>query len=661
MRRLRSHSQGTLALLAALVAAIAIAASAAQAPQAASTQTGTSPAPTSPPTSTAPAQAEAPQLTPPLSPQQRPLVEQGPGGRSRLSDWLVRNDSADRGIALGWQRGGFSGAGVTVPNVISGAYSGTAGVRNYEGSVAWYRTSFQALLAGKYALTFQSANFSASVWIDGHAVASHRGSYLPFEARSGRLATGTHTVVVRVDWRNPGGQAREGFHRTWFNWGGLNGEVNVRAIGESELSEPSAQSTLSPDTPAARNASVTLSVRVRNNTQSRTIAPQGTLAHGAQTIGVSFPTLFLAHGQSATATATVQVPEPALWSPRSPNLYELTVWVGQESGYSAHIGLRQLNSHGGLLYLNGERLALHGATIQEDARGRGDALTPTDEDAVVSELQAVGANAARAQHPLDPGLLERLDAAGIVVWQGIGPVEGAGNWFSNTPRLLAQAEQQARSAALAAWLHPSIVAWNLVDEAAGNGRDGYEVRYVQALARWLHERDPTRLVAVDVWGDHPPQRAGALYSQADAIAETDYIGWYENPNASTAQLKVLMRARLAALQRTFPGKVLLISEFGGESNTLNREGSPGSYAFQSRLLAAHIGVYEADRRLSGMLIWVLRDYALNPYFRGGSIHAILPNVRLIEGLNQKGLFTYAGQAKPAVRLVRRLFNELGGP
>ncbi len=91
--------------------------------------------------------------------------------------------------------------------------------------------------AGTYALDFQSANYLASVWVDGRALGSHKGSYLPFELRA-HLAAGTHTVVVRTDWRDPAQQSREGFHRTWFNWGGLDGEVDVRAIGESELSEP---------------------------------------------------------------------------------------------------------------------------------------------------------------------------------------------------------------------------------------------------------------------------------------------------------------------------------------------------------------------------------------------------------------------------------------
>ena len=59
-----------------------------------------------------------------------------------------------------------------------------------------------------------------------------------------------------------------------------------------------------------------------------------------------------------------------------------------------------------------------------------------------------------------------------------------------------------------------------------------------------------------------------------------------------------------------------------------------------------------------MMIWVLRDYPLNPTFQGGSINRVLPNLKLIEALNQKGLFTYGGQPKPAVATVARLYKAL---
>jgi hypothetical protein len=165
---------------------------------------------------------------------------------------------------------------------------------------------------------------------------------------------------------------------------------------------------------------------------------------------------------------------------------------------------------------------------------------------------------------------------------------------------------------------------------------------------------------VDVWGDHPPSSPGALYSQVDAVAETDYSGWYDAPTDTPSQLAGLLRIRLAAMDRTFAGKVLVISEFGAESNTLNPPGSPGSYAFQSRVLAAHITAYRADPHIAAMMVWVLRDYPLTPTFLGGSIRSKLPNVRLIEGINQKGLFTYSGRPKPAAGVVARLFRAIPG-
>ncbi len=594
------------------------------------------------------------------APSSSSLPGEGPSGRAELTTWTMRQDPANHGLSSGWQKGGFAGKSVSVPNVIDPLlYSGRVAVSNYEGSIAWYRTTFNAPAAGTYALTFESANWQATVWVNGHELGSHKGSYLPFELRA-TLAAGAHTLVVRVNWQNPDGQEKLGFHRTWFNWGGIDGEVNVRPIGESELQNPSIQTTLPAGAvTTAASATVTVGVEVRNDGASgHPIDPEGTLAHGSQSIALHFPEQRLPHGQTATVSTTVTVPEPALWSPASPNLYQLTLDNGSEAGYSARVGLRQISWHGGRVYLNGARLVLHGATVQEDAQGRGDALTPADENTIVSELKAIGANAVRTQHPLYPGLLERFDAAGILVWQGIGPVEGAGNWYSTTPALTAAAENQARTAAIAEQLHPSIFAWNLVNEMAGNGRDGAEDTYIETMARWLHAHDPGRMVAVDVWGDHPPTHPGTVYREVNAVAETDYSGWYDHPHNSPAGVSAEISKRLAAMQRTFAGKVLVVSEFGAESNGLNPSSSPGGYGYQAQLLARHIRIYSADQQLSGMFVYLLRDYPLNPTFSGGSIHEVLPHIKLIEGLDQKGLFMYDGAPKPAVSAVARLYKAL---
>jgi hypothetical protein len=584
---------------------------------------------------------------------------EGPGGRVALTQWTLRRDPEDVGQLRGWPTGDFGGTSVSVPDVVNPApIKGKRAVPDFEGSVAWYRTTLTAPTAGTYALEFASANYLVEVWIDGHPLDSHVGFYLPFEFRDA-LGAGTHTLVVRVDWHDPLLQTDEGFNRAWFNFGGLDGAVSMRELTASELSDPTIQTTLTPDAPTATQATVQLGVVVRNNGPARTLAPEGTLTRPGQAIPVTFTPQLVGAEQAVTMTATVTVPTPALWAPGSPNLYELTLDIPGESSYSAHVGLRQFTWGGGKMYLNGQPLELHGASIQFEAPGHGDALGPAEEDTLIQELQATGANAARTQHPLPASMLERLDAAGILVWQGVGPVDPSGDWTGITPQLAERAREDVRTTAQADQLHPSIIAWNLTNEMAGNGHPGGQAQYVEAMSQWLHAYDPGRMVAVDVWGEHPPRHgAGHLYSDVDAVSETDYSGWYEGLHDKPAKLRKLIDSRLAAMNATFAGKVQLISEFGAEGNALNRPDRPGSYAFQTRLLTQHIHLYEADPALSGMLVWVLRDFALNPTYYGGSVLTEDRHIKLIEGILGKGLFDYAGHPKPVEHAVARLFKAL---
>jgi hypothetical protein len=52
-----------------------------------------------------------------------------------------------------------------------------------------------------------------------------------------------------------------------------------------------------------------------------------------------------------------------------------------------------------------------------------------------------------------------------------------------------------------------------------------------------------------------------------------------------------------------PARVLVFSEFGVGSSSLNPSSSPGSYACRAGLLAGPIVVYEADPYLAAMVVW----------------------------------------------------------
>ena len=582
-----------------------------------------------------------------------PLDVGGPGGRMALTgDWTLRSDRFAHGALKGFQAGTFPGSAITVPDVPNaGRVTGPLSSESFRGTIAWYRTSFTVPENGDYAIRFESINHRATVWVDGVEVAHHLGEYLPFEANVSLDSGREHTLVVRADYRDPLLMKATGWHRTWFNFGGINREVTIRKLSASEVTAPTIQTHLQPD----GSAIVDLSVHVKNLAPARSVRVTGLLSHLDSNTTFEFPTLDFGAGQTRVLTTSIVVPSPALWAPSSPNLYDLTIAVPGESSYSTRTGLRELRKVGTQLLLNGTPITLHGASIHEDAHGRGDALTGADMDELVRELQAIGANATRAQHPLSEALMERLDAAGIMVWMGIGPVDAPGAWTSNTPALREQAKRRVRTTLYQLQTHPAIIAWNLANEVAGNGHPGGQASYIDQMARELKRRDPGRLVALDIWGVHPPKVAGPMYSAIDAIGDTNYIGWYSDTYDTHPQLAAAIRSHIAGFKRVFPNKILAVTEFGAEANGRNATDSPGGYQFQASLLKLHIQVYKTIPGISGMLVWNLRDFAVSPAFAGGSIHKVVKHITITRGLNQKGLFTYGGTAKPSVAVVQSLF------
>jgi hypothetical protein len=359
-------------------------------------------------------------------------------------------------------------------------------------------------------------------------------------------------------------------------------------------------------------------------------------------------------------STTVDVEDADLWSPASPTLYDLELRATDagQAGWEGKIGLREISRRDSTLLLNGRPVKLRGASLHEDAWPHGDGLTPRDMDELVRELKDLGANATRAQHALSPALLERLDAAGILVWMGIGPVDAPGAWTSRGPRLERQARERVRDSVAQLQTHPSIFAWNLANEAAGQGHPAGQAPYIDAAAAELQRRDPSRIVALDIWGAHPPREPGPMYQNIDAIGYTNYLGWYESPYALPDELADLIRTKLAELRAVFPDKIIAVTEFGAEGSSRNPDDQPGGLEFQASLLRTHIQTYGAIPDLAGMLVWNLRDFAVAPSFNGGSITEVVSDISLVPGLNEKGLHTPTGRPKPAAEAVREEFARL---
>ena len=583
-----------------------------------------------------------------------PTIYAGPGDRVQFSGlWRFRKDFENRGFDKGWQTGRFGGGELVRTPFVPDAtkISGRKGLFAFRGSIAWYRTKIDVPTDGTYAIRFESVNHLARVYIDGKLEGEHKGEYLPFEVRADLKAGTRHSLVVRADWRGPTRMKHDGWHRLWFNFGGINRGVSIRRIGASEISYPEMNTKL-----ADGAAIVDMKVHLRNNGEPRALGVKGALVRGDRRIAIEFPAEPLATGGTEVLETQVRVDNPDLWSPEAPNLWELELEVPGESTYRARVGLREVRADGTDLLINSKPIRLRGASIHEDVFGRGDALRPVDQDRIVSHLKAIDANATRSKHPIDPGLLERFDAAGIMVWQGVGPTDAPGAWTSRGVERVRTARERVRTSVRQGQLHPSIITWNLANEVAGKGHPEGQIPYIDGMAKALDTIDPSRPVALDIWGAHAPKEPSRIYRNIDMIGWTNYIGWYESTHATASQLRKEIRTRLASLRKVFPKKVIAVTEFGAEANGRNETTAPGGYAFQSHLLDLHLSTYASIPNLAGALIWNLRDFAVAPSFYGGSIKKLVPDIQLVRGLNQKGLFDVRYKAKPAVEVVSGRFN-----
>lgn len=597
------------------------------------------------------------------------LVTKGDGNVAKHTDrglssyttlrgpWILASDHDNTGIAKGWPAGHFMGSKVMVPFVpnanpkrLHGRMLDVA----FNGTIAWYRTRFTTHKKGAYALDFESVNHKAHVWVDGKAQGVHVGEYLPFQIRF-YAKPGRHTLVVRADYRDPEAMKRAGWHRTWFNYGGINRPVRLRRLGSAEIKTPVVTTRLL----GGGRADVQVSALLRNRGPAKRLKLHGRLGNGGQSFILTFGAVRLKRGEERWVSTHVAIPRPALWSPERPQLSKLVLGVPKLARWNGRTGLRQVAFSGRQLTINGKRVVLRGAAVPEDAYGHGDALTGPDMDRLVAELKAIGANATRSQHPLAPALLDRLDAAGILVWQGIGPVDAPGAWLENTPSKLRTARARVRTSALQLQLHPSIVVWSLGNEIAHDGHSGGQPEFIDSQARALHRLDPGRLVGVDVWGKYPPASdAGLLlYRHLDVVGLTNYAGWYSDTGLRGAPLAAAVRRAVDQFKRAFPDKLVMVTEFGAEADPRNAYDRPGGLGFQADLLRTHIGVYRSDPDLSGMLLWSLRDFEVTPTFQGGSAHVLLPGLKIAPGRNEKGLFTYRGKPKPSVAVVRRAYTR----
>src|SRR5829696_7126583 len=548
------------------------------------------------------------QTPPPVAPELRveapggkPLIREGQIGRELLGGtWYFRQDDAFVGESERWfDQDDLTGwSAITVPH----NWNATDTIENRP-NVGWYRKEFTLPRSPKKArhfwkVRFEGGNYRTKVWLNGEELAYFTG-YFPFEVLLEGLRNGRNTLVVKVSslrsntdlthWRPA---AFNGFGTGgWWNFGGLLREVYVREIDTVDIQDvqvlPHLRRVRGP-------AKVEVRVQLRNPTpKDRDVS----LVLGVAGERIRLKPETVAGSAVRTLETRFTIKRPRLWQPGSPELYRLSVGAEvdaeRKSTYRLDFGVKKLEVRpGGVLLLNGRRLALRGASIHEDDKEEGGALSQGTRNLLVSRLKDLGATVTRSHYPLHPAFFEAFDRAGILYWVQ-APLYQLPNrfWGRVRPAALRAAVLTVRNNLN----HPSVLTWSLVNEPAENetelGEIGPElVRYIRDAAKAVRELDDTRLVAIDRHSRVGEPATSAAHRYLDVLGVNEYFGWYRSVRDDLVRGPSTLEELgpfLDTVHAANPDLPLVITEFGAEASRSGSAEQRGTYEFQREFVLSH--------------------------------------------------------------------------
>jgi beta-glucuronidase len=640
------------ALIAGVVLALAPAALAQESTGGTGTGTGSADlTPTPPP---------APIAPPPVgpyrveTPKAKALYSYGPSGRYLLGGtWLFRFDRG-RGTSAHFERqGATSGwSRVNVPNAWNASGGGVA---SYLGTIGWYRKDFR-LPGGRgatFIVRFESVNYRAKVWVNGHYIGSHAGAYLPWELQiPGKDLHAVNRLVVRVDSRRHGGDLPPGgVSRTsgrvvggWWNYGGLLREVYLRRVDRIDMGTVQVEPDLPcPSCPGRVRYRVTLTNYSRSDQSVRL-----TSRFGSRSVAIG--SVRIKKGRSRTLARTITVPHPRVWSPSSPNLYDVTLDVSAGGARVAHYflrtGIRSIRVSRGLLLIDGRVANLRGVALHEDSPQFGFAVPNAVRDRWISEIQDVGATIVRAHYPLSPYFEEQADAHGILLWSEV-PVYSVAESELENDRVRQDAVDRVRTNVVTNSSHPSVAIWSIGNELNSKPQRG-QIRYIKEAVHGAHQLDPTRPVGLAIAGYVTNGCQAAAYRPLAVIGLNDYFGWYPGPDGSIAD-RDLLSDWLDQERGCYGGKALMVTELGAEANRVGPVDERGTYAFQSQFVDDNLNVFNAKPWLAAAVYFALEEFRVRPDWDGG-------NPRPSPPLHTKGLIGFFGARKPAFFEVQRMYK-----
>jgi beta-galactosidase/beta-glucuronidase len=445
-------------------------------------------------------------------------------------EWLNLNGLWDLAICGKEQDRPVPDRKILVPYPVESALSGVR-QRITDSLALWYSREFELpkdWRGRQILLNFEASDWETTVWIDDNFAMSHRGGYDPFSCDITPLLSKDrkHIIVVKVTdptdkGKQPRGKQVSEPGGIWYTpTSGIWQTVWLEPVGKSWISDL----MIVPDIDSSR-----LNITV---TEERCQGPEGCppldMAPSMAEVTVSFDGNLIATASGETGTVvSVKIPDPRLWSPGDPALYDLEISLitgGEQSDMvKSYAGMRKISL--GVTEDGFTRMMLNNSFVwQNGPLDQGfwpDGIyTPPTDNAMANDivvLKEMGFNMMRKHVKVENRrFYYHTDRLGMLVWQDM-PSGDSYIWgdmpdITKSPGDSAQFMTELTRMITTKSNNPSIIMWVIYNEGWGQYNTGVVTDYVARL-------DPSRLVnSASGWTDRGTGNIRDIHNYPDPKA-----------------------------------------------------------------------------------------------------------------------------------------------
>jgi beta-galactosidase len=452
---------------------------------------------------------------------------------------------------------------------------------------------------------FEAVFHSATVAVNGEQAGSHIGKgYTAFAFDITRLLRfgSNNEILVRVDNSFNESMLPRGRSSDWAHDGGIYRPVQLLVTPAIYIERVDVDAE-----PAEGGATASLAVVVvaRNAGAS---AWRGPIEFAV--IDQSSGLTVLTNRSDATVelrageTREFRLPDatiakPRLWHFDHPHLYELSAAIGSHV-FRATFGIRKIETRDGAFYLNGERVKLMGVERMAGSNPEFGMAEPSEwidhDHADLKELNCVYT---RVHWQQDRRVLDYCDRHGILIQTEVptwGPKTFAGMTGKPADDIMQNGLEQLREMIARDRNHPSIFSWGVCNEIGGQNPPAYN--FAKRMLEEAKRLDPKRLVTY---------ASNSLQStpEKDVSGLMDYIMWNEYYESWYKGGPADVSRNLELIHNAFPGKAIVISEYGYCACTPDRPEGDGK---RIEVLSEHDRIFREHDYVAGLIFFCYNDY-----------------------------------------------------